>query len=69
MQAALRPGVQAAPKDYNGDHVQGDGPRVFDHACRMGLEGIICKLAIRPSPRAQRGTGSWSKVRTADERL
>lgn len=49
------------------DHIQGDGPRVFDHAYRMGLEGIISKLANRPTPWARRATGSRSKVRTTGE--
>ena len=25
------------------EHLTGDGPTVFDHACRMGLEGIVSK--------------------------
>jgi bifunctional non-homologous end joining protein LigD len=27
---------------YN-DHVEGDGQLVFEHACKIGLEGIVCK--------------------------
>ena len=27
---------------YN-DHFTGDGPTVFEHVCRMGLEGIVSK--------------------------
>jgi bifunctional non-homologous end joining protein LigD len=25
---------------YN-EHLTGDGPTVYDHVCRMGLEGIV----------------------------
>jgi len=25
------------------EHIEGDGPTVFAHACRMGLEGIVSK--------------------------
>ncbi len=28
---------------YN-EHIEGDGPTVFAHACKMGLEGIVSKL-------------------------
>jgi ATP-dependent DNA ligase len=30
------------------DHLAGDGPTIFDHACRMGLEGIVSKRADAP---------------------
>jgi bifunctional non-homologous end joining protein LigD len=25
------------------EHLEGDGPLVFKHACALGLEGIVCK--------------------------
>ena len=25
------------------EHLTGDGPTIFDHVCRMGLEGIVSK--------------------------
>jgi bifunctional non-homologous end joining protein LigD len=25
------------------EHMEGDGPTVFGHACKMGLEGIVSK--------------------------
>jgi bifunctional non-homologous end joining protein LigD len=25
------------------DHLEGDGERIFQHACKMGLEGIVSK--------------------------
>ena len=30
------------------EHLTGDGPAVFDHACRMGLEGIVSKRVDEP---------------------
>ena len=34
-------------KDRDGleyvDHLQGDGGTIFEHACSLGLEGIVCK--------------------------
>ena len=32
-----RPGIR-----FN-EHLEGDGPTVFAHACKMGLEGIVSK--------------------------
>jgi bifunctional non-homologous end joining protein LigD len=28
------------------EHIQHDGPVVFEHACRMGLEGIVSKRKV-----------------------
>ena len=25
------------------EHIEGDGPTIFAHACKMGLEGIVSK--------------------------
>jgi ATP-dependent DNA ligase len=30
------------------EHLEGDGPTVFDHVCRMGLEGIVSKRTDAP---------------------
>ena len=30
------------------EHLTGDGPTVFDHACRMGLESIVSKRLDAP---------------------
>jgi hypothetical protein len=35
-----------------------DGPLVFAHACKMGLEGTCRSGATRPTVRAVRPTGS-----------
>jgi bifunctional non-homologous end joining protein LigD len=48
--AKARPGIR-----FN-EHIEGDGPTVFAHACKMGLEGIVSKrkefrLPLRPLAR------------------
>jgi bifunctional non-homologous end joining protein LigD len=30
------------------EHLVGDGPTVFEHVCRIGLEGIVSKRADGP---------------------
>jgi bifunctional non-homologous end joining protein LigD len=30
------------------EHLRADGPTIFDHVCRMGLEGIVSKLTDAP---------------------
>jgi ATP-dependent DNA ligase len=32
------------------EHVEPEGATVFDHACRMGLEGIVLKATRFPLP-------------------
>jgi ATP-dependent DNA ligase len=34
---------KAAPGVRLNEHIEADGPTVFAHACRMGLEGIVSK--------------------------
>jgi bifunctional non-homologous end joining protein LigD len=31
------------------EHLEGDGPTVFAHACKMELEGIVSSCSIAPS--------------------
>jgi bifunctional non-homologous end joining protein LigD len=31
-----------------GNHLTGDGPAIFAHVCRMGLEGIVSKRVDAP---------------------
>ena len=53
--AAARAGIQ-----YN-EHVEGDGQLVFEHACKLGLEGIVSKHrehAYRSGP-----SKTWLKVK------
>jgi ATP-dependent DNA ligase len=43
------------------EHLNGDGPTIFDHACTLGLEGIVCKradLPYWPGP-----SKSWLKIK------
>jgi ATP-dependent DNA ligase len=35
--------AKAAPGLRFNEHIQADGPTVFAHACKMGLEGIVSK--------------------------
>lgn len=30
------------------EHLMGNGERIFDHACKLSLEGIVSKLLDRP---------------------
>ncbi|MER9253990.1 DNA ligase D [Mesorhizobium sp. M0598] len=43
------------------DHLEGDGPTVFEHACEMGLEGIVSKRA--DSPYRSGRQESWLKLK------
>jgi bifunctional non-homologous end joining protein LigD len=43
------------------EHLEGDGAVIFEHACKLGLEGIVCKridLPYRAGP-----SKSWIKVK------
>jgi bifunctional non-homologous end joining protein LigD len=35
--------AKASPGIWFNEHIEGDGPTVFAHACKMGLEGIVSK--------------------------
>jgi bifunctional non-homologous end joining protein LigD len=37
--------AKAAPGLRLNEHIEADGPTVFAHACRLGLEGIVSKRA------------------------
>src|SRR6516225_3927263 len=50
----------AGPIRYS-DHVDGRGEAFYDHAWRLGLEGIVSKLAS--SPYRTRRTTEWLKVK------
>ena len=54
------------PADWTGavrysDHIQGQGPNVFSHACRQALEGVVSKLG--DSSYVQGRSRSWLKVK------
>ena len=44
--------AQLLRKDRNGleyvPHLQGDGDLIFEHVCKLGLEGIVCKRIDMP---------------------
>ena len=45
-------GAKTGPKTWSairyGDHMVGDGPTIFDHVCRLGLEDIVSKRTDAP---------------------
>jgi bifunctional non-homologous end joining protein LigD len=55
MQKVVHPGVQ-----FN-EHIDGDGATVFEHACKLGFEGIVSKH--RKHPYRSGPTKSWIKVK------
>jgi bifunctional non-homologous end joining protein LigD len=46
---------------YLSEHLAGDGAIIFDHACRMGLKGIVSKR--RDFPYRSGRSKSWIKVK------
>jgi hypothetical protein len=53
--------VKAGPDIRFNEHIVGDGPTVFRHACAMGLEGIVSKR--KDSPYRSGRTSDWVRVR------
>ena len=49
------------------DHVTGGGPRFREHACKLGLEGVISKRADRPYAPGDRGIWAKSKCLNREE--
>jgi len=43
------------------EHLTGDGATIFDHACRLGLEGIVSKHVAHPYRSGR--SRSWRKVK------
>ncbi len=46
---------------YFNEHLDGDGAMIFQHACRMDLEGIVSKR--RDFPYRSGRSKSWIKVK------
>jgi bifunctional non-homologous end joining protein LigD len=46
------------------EHIEGDGPTVFAHACKMGLEGIVSKR--KDSAYRSGRSPDWLKMKNAD---
>ena len=47
------------------EHLTGDGPTIFHHVCRMGLEGIVSKRADAPYRSGPSRAGSRRRTRRA----
>jgi bifunctional non-homologous end joining protein LigD len=56
--AKARPGIR-----FN-EHIEGDGPTVFAHACKMGLEGIVSKR--KDSAYRSGLSPDWLKMKNPD---
>jgi len=56
--AKARPGIR-----FN-EHIEGDGPTVFAHACKMGLEGTVSKR--KDSPYRSCRSPDWLKMKNSD---
>ena len=52
---------RAAPGLRLNEHIEADGPTVFAHACKMGLEGIVSKR--RDSPYRSGRSRDWLKFK------
>ena len=46
------------------EHIEGDGPTVFAHACKLGLEGIVSKR--KDSAYRSRRLPDWLKMKNAN---
>ena len=56
--AKAQPGIR-----FN-EHIEGDGPTVFAHACKLGLEGIVSKR--KDSVYRSGRSPDWLKMKNAD---
>jgi bifunctional non-homologous end joining protein LigD len=55
---------QGPPGIRFNEHIEGDGPTVFAHACKMGLEGIVSKR--KDSAYRSGRSPDWLKMKNAD---
>jgi len=59
--------AKASPGIRFNEHIEGDGPTVFAHACKMGLEGIVSKRApLRQSSATPAQQSFRSRTRFSD---
>jgi bifunctional non-homologous end joining protein LigD len=56
--------AKAGPGLRLNEHIEGDGPTVFAHACKMGLEGIVSKR--KDSPYRSGRSPDWLKMKNSD---
>jgi bifunctional non-homologous end joining protein LigD len=55
--------AKAGPGIRFNEHIEGDGPTVFAHACKMGLEGIVSKR--KDSAYRSRRSPDWLKKKNS----
>ena len=60
--AKARPGIRV------NEHIEADGPTVFAHACKMGLEGIVSKRKGSTTDPAGHAIGSKARTRLVRQR-
>jgi bifunctional non-homologous end joining protein LigD len=56
--------AKASPGIRFNEHIEGDGPTVFAHACKMGLEGIVSKR--KDSTYRSGRSPDWLKMKNPD---
>ena len=56
--------AKAQPGMRFNEHIEGDGPTVFAHACKMGLEGIVSKR--KDSAYRSGRSPDWLKMKNPD---
>jgi bifunctional non-homologous end joining protein LigD len=54
--------AKAGPRVRFNEHLEGDGPTVFAHACKMGLEGIVSNGSRYRSGRSP----DWLKMKNSE---
>ena len=59
-----RSNAHSPPDIRFNEHIEGDGPTVFAHACKMGLEGIVSKR--KDSAYRSGRSPDWLKMKNAD---
>src|SRR6266581_363392 len=56
--------AKASPGIRFNEHIEGDGPTIFAHACKLGLEGIVSKR--KDSTYRSGRSPDWLKMKNSD---
>jgi bifunctional non-homologous end joining protein LigD len=56
--------AKASPGIRFNEHMEGDGPTAFAHACKLGLEGIVSKR--KDSVYRSGRSADWLKMKNSD---
>src|SRR5215467_13826275 len=56
--------AKASPGIRFNEHIEGDGPTVFAHACKLGLEGVVSKR--KDSAYRSGRSPDWLKMKNSD---